>query len=224
MDIVAAAGELAAFDPKAADRVALEDCAAVSARVRAWLDGFDIEVGRSLEVKTGYGAKVLADATNVSLASGERVIERGRTLRVVPAIAAAVRAGDVSGAHVDAATRALRQVDEKHRSELGSIIDSLVDDARSLPAERIRTSLEGRSAPSAGRRQRARAEAVDPLALMGRTDLGDVPRRLRVDSLNAVKIDKRVCRTRSIGCSPSGSPTIVPTIRSRSRSTSPRSR
>ena len=38
-----------------------------SARVRAWLDGFDVEVGRALEVKTGYGAKVFADAANVSL-------------------------------------------------------------------------------------------------------------------------------------------------------------
>ena len=81
--------------------------------MRAWLDGFDVEVGRALEAKTGYGAKVLADATNVSLASGERVIERGRTLTVLPAIEAAVSAGDVSAAHVDAATRALRQVDER---------------------------------------------------------------------------------------------------------------
>ena len=59
--------------------------------MRAWLDGFDIEVGRALEVKTGYGAKVIADAANVSLAAGERVIERGRTLGVLPAIAAAVQ-------------------------------------------------------------------------------------------------------------------------------------
>ncbi len=48
--------------------------------MRAWLDGFDVEVGRALEVKTGYGAKVFADAANVSLRTGERVIERGRTL------------------------------------------------------------------------------------------------------------------------------------------------
>ena len=112
MDIVAAVGELAAFDPVVADRCALEDVRRLSARVRAWLDGFDVEVGRALEVKTGYGAKVLADATNVSLASGERVIERGRTLTVLPAIEAAVKAGDVSAAHVDVAARALRQVPE----------------------------------------------------------------------------------------------------------------
>ena len=117
MDVLALVGDLATCDPAAADRHVLEDSAAWSARVRAWLDGFDIDVGRALEAKTGYGAKVIADAANVSLAAGERVIERGRTLGVLPTIEAAVSGGDVSGAHVDAATRALRQVDEMKRSE-----------------------------------------------------------------------------------------------------------
>ena len=62
-----AVGELATCDPAAADRDVLVASVEASARVRAWLDGFDVEVGRALEVKTGYGAKVFADAANVSL-------------------------------------------------------------------------------------------------------------------------------------------------------------
>ena len=112
MDVVALVGDLAACDPSVADRVALEDCAAISARVRAWLDGFDVEVGRALEAKTGYGAKVLADAANLSLASRRPSDRAGRTLRVLPAIEAAMKAGDVSAAHADVAARALRQVPE----------------------------------------------------------------------------------------------------------------
>ena len=38
--------------------------------MRAWLDGFDVQIGRALEVKSGYGAKVLADAMKLSLAGG----------------------------------------------------------------------------------------------------------------------------------------------------------
>ena len=49
-----------------------------SSRVRAWLDGIDVEVGRALEAKTGYGAKVLADAANVSLAAGRASDRAGR--------------------------------------------------------------------------------------------------------------------------------------------------
>ena len=191
MDIVAAAGDLAAFDPVAADRRALEDRAALSARVRAWLDGFDVEVGRALEAKTGYGAKVFADAANVSLASGERVIERGRTLTVLPAIEAAMSAGDVSAAHVDVATRALRQVDEKHRRELASIIDGLVGDARSLPANEFERRLKAevrrlQGDDSARQKRSIRWRSwVERISGMFRGDFA-------CDSLNAVKIDKRI--------------------------------
>ena len=80
MDVVTAVGELAACDPAAADRDVLVASVEASARVRAWLDGFDVEVGRALEDRTGYGAKVFADAANVSLHTGERVIERGKHL------------------------------------------------------------------------------------------------------------------------------------------------
>jgi hypothetical protein len=110
MDVLALVSELAACDPATAARRDLEGCAEASARVRAWLDGFDVQVGRALEVKSGYGAKVLADAMILSLAAGTRVIERSETLQHVPAIEGALHAGDVSGAHVDVITRALRQV------------------------------------------------------------------------------------------------------------------
>ena len=93
--MLALMSDLAACDPGAADRREIEECVAASARVRAWLDGFDVEAGRALEVKTGYGAKVFADAANVSLHAGERVIERGPHLTRLPPIAAAVKAGDV---------------------------------------------------------------------------------------------------------------------------------
>ncbi|HTN79326.1 MAG TPA: DUF222 domain-containing protein [Acidimicrobiales bacterium] len=134
MDVGALVGELAACDVATADRETLDACAEASARVRAWLDGFDVDLGRAFEAKTGYGAKTFADAAGLSLSAGERVVERGRTLSALPAIEAATKHGDVSGAHVDVATRALRQVPERRRGELAARIDGLVGSARSLPA------------------------------------------------------------------------------------------
>ena len=134
MDVVALVGQLRACDPETADRETLDACAGASGRVRAWLDAFDVDLGRGFESKTGYGAKTFADAAGVSLSAGERVVERGRTLSELPAIGAAAREGDVSGAHVDVATRALRQVPASHRGELAARIDGLADSARSLPA------------------------------------------------------------------------------------------
>ena len=103
MDVLALVSGLAACDPAAADRDALLASVGASARVRAWLDSVDIELARALEVKTGYGQKVFADAANVSMHSAEKVLHRGRILTDLPRLEAAVRAGDVSGAHVDAA-------------------------------------------------------------------------------------------------------------------------
>ncbi len=107
------------------------------------------------------------------------MIERGRTSSGLPTIAAAVKAGDVSGAHVDAATRALRQVDEKHRGELASTVDGLVGDARSLPANEFERRLKVEVRRLQGDDDGA-TEEVDPMAIVGRAHLGDVPRRLRV--------------------------------------------
>ena len=142
MDVLALVGELAACDPATADLDALATSVEASARVRAWLDSLDIELGRALEVTTGYGQKVFADAANVSMHAAEKVLERGRTLAVLPRVANAVKAGDVSGAHVDAAARAIRQVPQNRRAVLADRIDRLVGVATSKPAHEFEERLK----------------------------------------------------------------------------------
>jgi hypothetical protein len=201
VDVTAVIEALTGFDPSAADRHALEDSAAVSAQLRAWLDGFDIRLGRSLEAKSGYGAKVLADAMNLSLAAGTRVIERGDTLAVLPEVEAAVMAGDVSGGHVDAATRALRNVDAKHRGALASIIDAMVGEARSLPINeyerRLRVEVRRLQDDDDQKRQKASVQWrswIERISGMLRGDPPVIPRG-RCGSTSGF-------RTRSTGCSP----------------------
>jgi hypothetical protein len=142
VDVLALVGELVACDVATADREALDASAGASARLRSWLDGFEVAVGRRFEAMTGYGAKTFSDAAGVSLGAGERVVERGVTLSAVPVIEAAVHGGDVSGAHVDAVTRALRQVSPKRRGELAARVEAMVGDARSLPANEFERKLK----------------------------------------------------------------------------------
>ena len=191
MDVMALMSDLAACDPGAADRREIEECVAASVRVRAWLDGFDVETARALEAKTGYGAKVFADAAHVSLAHGERVIERGRTLDRLPAIAGAVRVGDVTGGHVDAITRALRHVDEKVRPALAAAVDGLVGAARSVPAHeferRLRVEVRRLQGDDDTRQKRSIRwrSWVERISGMFRGEFA-------CDPLNAVRIDKRI--------------------------------
>jgi Domain of unknown function (DUF222) len=191
VDVEGLVRDLRALDAETADRRELDDRAAQSTRLRAWLDSVDVDLGRAFEAKTGYGAKTFADAANVALSTGERVVERGRTLCALPAIEAALRAGEASGAHVDAATRALRQVDEKHRAELASRIDALVGDARSLPANEFerRLKIEVRRLQGDPDKQQKRSVRwrawVERISGMFRGDF-------TCDPLNAIKIDRRI--------------------------------
>ena len=141
MDVLALVSGLAACDPAAADRDALLASVEASARLRAWLDSVDIELARALEVKTGYGQKVFADAANVSMHSAETVLQRGRILTDLPRLEAGVRAGDVSGAHVDAAARAMRQVPEARRAVLAERIDRLAGLGALSPAHEFEERL-----------------------------------------------------------------------------------
>ena len=61
--------------------------------MRAWLDSVDMELARALEVKTGYGQKVFADAANVSMRSAETVLQRGRMLTDLPRLEAGGEGG-----------------------------------------------------------------------------------------------------------------------------------
>ena len=88
-------------------------------------------------------------------------------------------------------TRALRQVDEKVRGELGAIVDGLVGAARSLPAHeferRLRVEVRRLQGDDDTRQKRSIRwrSWVERISGMFRGDFA-------CDSLNAVKIDKRI--------------------------------
>ncbi len=146
MDVLALVGDLAALDAATANREQLDRGVETSSRLRAWLDGIDVDLAEALRGEDGLWRQDVECRRSLSLAAGHRVIERGETLRVLPALEAAMKAGDVSAAHVDVAVLALRQVPEARRGELAAIIDRRVSDAWSLPAneyeKRLRVEVE----------------------------------------------------------------------------------
>ena len=95
------------------------------------------------------------------------------------------------GAHVDAVTRALRQVDDKHRAALAAIVDGLVGEARSLPAHEFerRLKVEVRRLQGDDDKQQKKSirwrSWVERISGMFRGDFA-------CDPLSAVKIDKRI--------------------------------
>src|SRR5262249_15440199 len=101
----------------------------------------------------------------------------------------AVCAGEVSGGHVDAATRALRAIDAEHRAALVSIIDGLVSEAASLPVNRFEQKLKDAIRALQGDKDTKKSVRwrswVDRISQMLRGEL-------TCDPESGVKIDKRI--------------------------------
>ncbi|MCU1359683.1 MAG: hypothetical protein JWN99_972, partial [Ilumatobacteraceae bacterium] len=107
--------DLRSADPTACTRaesiVALQDVAGV----RRFLDGVEVAHASNLLRLADADPSMfpegdIAAATRSSLHAGARTAERSKTAAVVPELGAALSAGEVSGAHVDAVTAALRDL------------------------------------------------------------------------------------------------------------------
>jgi FAD/FMN-containing dehydrogenase len=118
----------------------LSGAVGASARLRAWLDGRDIQLAAQLEEAVSFPEQVMADAARTSLRDAGRVVDRAATVEALPALEAALAAGSVGAGHVDVFTRALRRVERAQRPALLAEGDRLVAvAARSTPDELDRT-------------------------------------------------------------------------------------
>jgi hypothetical protein len=122
------------------DGAELTGALASVARLRAWLDGRDVQLASQLAEVASFPEQVIADAARSSLRDAARMLHRARTAKTMPALGDALSAGVVSGAHVDVVGRALRQLEPGQRSLLVGRADWLVGVAvRATPDELERT-------------------------------------------------------------------------------------
>ena len=111
-------GWVASVDPCCCDREVLTGAVASVGRLQSWVEGQRVRLARQLADVASFPEKTLANAARGSLRDAERDLERGRTIDAMPAVGAALAAGDVSGGHVDVVTRALRQLEAPQRKTL----------------------------------------------------------------------------------------------------------
>ncbi len=131
---------IAAVDWAAADQRAVAGALTDVRRVRGWLDSIEIAAARRL---TELGAaspsmfpeNVAAEAGRVSLAEASKGFDRAQTTAAIPQMAAVLQQGDASGAHVDAVTRAMRQLTPDQRDRLAARGDVLALAASQMPRD-----------------------------------------------------------------------------------------
>ena len=102
---------VAGVDPGCRDRATLTAAVASTARVRAWLDGREVQdLAAQLAKVAAFPEQDMAGAARTSLREAGRVLERARTVERIPPLGEALTEGRVRGAHVDVVGQALRQL------------------------------------------------------------------------------------------------------------------
>ena len=118
------------------DREVLVAAVATVARLQAWLDGRNVRLAARLAEVAVRPSRLVADAARTSARDADRVLDRARTVEVLPALGEALDAGSVSGGHVDAVGRVLRDLEPCHREALAASAGWLVKlAASSTPGE-----------------------------------------------------------------------------------------
>ncbi|MEM1333760.1 MAG: DUF222 domain-containing protein, partial [Actinomycetota bacterium] len=102
-----------------ADTAAIGHALGASAKLKSFLAAQDAELARMLHAVPGsFPEATIADATRCSLRDAGRETDRATTLGHADAMANALADGDIAAGHVDALTRAGRQLDDEQRAEL----------------------------------------------------------------------------------------------------------
>jgi hypothetical protein len=146
VDVVAAVRRVAVIDPVGPDLQGLRDALADIAGLRRWLDGRELMCHSGLQALAARTPSLLpeataAQATGTSLRDAGKAAERVATTDQVPELGDALRAGRVSGAHVDAVTSGLRSLEPAERRALAEQGDRLVLLAESMPADDFRRQV-----------------------------------------------------------------------------------
>ncbi len=151
-------GRLAAVDADCADWGVLKAAVEDLRRLKSWVEGREVALARSVAAVSSFPEKSLAEAGNISLRHGGRLLKRAETAGAVPAFGTSLDAGRVSGEHVDVLTRALRELEPAARGKLIDQGEHLVKLAEHSTADEF-----ARSVREEARRVRADGDGLERL-------------------------------------------------------------
>ena len=130
-------------DPGCRDRAMLTGAVGALARLRAWLDGREVELAALLAQVASFPEQAIADAARSSLRDAGRVLERAQTTATVVELGEALAAGSVSGGHVDVVGRVLRRLEPHQRRRLVDRAQWLVEVAAGATPGELERTLSG---------------------------------------------------------------------------------
>lgn len=194
-EVVALAEQIDGLVLDQADRRTVCASLAAADRLAAWVEARRLALAQRLAALVPAPELTIAETARADVRTAERLVSRGRTAQAAPDFGAALEDGRIAAEHLDQLTTSLRRLPAtKHRPFLAES-ERLVHAAERLTPDRFGQALrreERRLADDDGTdRFRRQQEAV---RLHRRVDVetGMHIWTLRLDPLNAVKLDARI--------------------------------
>jgi len=114
----------------AADAELLKSGLVTIRQVRAWCDAQQAALVSALKVIDSFPENAVAEAAKQSLGQAAKSTERSDTLDKTPMLAGALDDGAITAEHIDAVTRASKQLDGNARQQFVERADTLADIAK----------------------------------------------------------------------------------------------
>jgi hypothetical protein len=133
--------QVVAVDDACSDPVVLRAAVADLRRLRSWLESREVALARLVAAVSSYPEKTLAEAAGSTLCQAEQVVRRADVAEQVPAFGASLDRGRVTGDHVDALGRVMRQLSPEARAGLVERAESLVAIAEVSTADEFARTL-----------------------------------------------------------------------------------
>lgn len=172
--------------------------ALVAAReIEAWVQSQVAGLIGRLESIEAFPEATIAEAERCSLAEAHRATERADTLSSTPRLAAALADGTVTAGHVDAVTRASRQLEADERDELFERIETITDVAVRSSSDRFaqRVRLEARRVQRASADDRLERQRRNARVSTWIDDDGMWGLRGRFDPVTGLRLSSMIDRT-----------------------------
>jgi hypothetical protein len=97
-------------------------------QIRARVDAGEIALARRLREFTALSERDVSKAAQRSSRHGDRIRDRADTAAAIPSLGDALDAGEISGEHVDAVSKAIKAAPPEIRAELRNITSDLVSE------------------------------------------------------------------------------------------------
>jgi Domain of unknown function (DUF222) len=133
-----------------ADVVAVRSALVEVREISGWATAQQSALIAKLSTLECFPEASIAAATKSSLADASKAKERSNTLAATPSLAGSLDDGAITAGHVDAVTRAAKQLSESQRDELFERVDQLADIAEAASVDQFakRVKLEARQIQS----------------------------------------------------------------------------